>query len=176
MTSSPGASLSTLPSDDLRQIMWRFADRYELHMLVQAARGEQPSSGRDDHATIVRPGTLELVEESDDAWHFAFEPADDEDEESREFMRHVEGRLVVRKSGHYVETISLRNEKPIRPMPGVKISTFETLIEFGPAVPGGPIVPRSIDVRVRGRAFLAIGFDETESIRFSAWEYAGRAE
>ena len=33
------ASLTTLPSDDVRQIMWRFADRYELHMLVQSARG-----------------------------------------------------------------------------------------------------------------------------------------
>ena len=35
--SSPG--LNTLPGDDVRQILWRFADRYELHMLVQAARG-----------------------------------------------------------------------------------------------------------------------------------------
>ncbi len=33
------AALTTLPSDDLRQIMWRFADRYELHMLVQSVRG-----------------------------------------------------------------------------------------------------------------------------------------
>jgi alkylation response protein AidB-like acyl-CoA dehydrogenase len=33
------ASLQTLPSDDVRQIMWRFADRYELHMLIQASRG-----------------------------------------------------------------------------------------------------------------------------------------
>jgi len=31
--------LKTLPGDDVRQILWRFADRYELHMLVQAARG-----------------------------------------------------------------------------------------------------------------------------------------
>ena len=31
--------LTTLPGDDVRQMMWRFADRYELHMLVQAARG-----------------------------------------------------------------------------------------------------------------------------------------
>ena len=31
--------LRTLPSDDLRQIMWRFTDRYELHMLMQAVRG-----------------------------------------------------------------------------------------------------------------------------------------
>ncbi|HEU4385988.1 MAG TPA: acyl-CoA dehydrogenase family protein [Anaeromyxobacteraceae bacterium] len=32
-------SLRTLPGDDVRQIMWRFADRYDLQMLVQAARG-----------------------------------------------------------------------------------------------------------------------------------------
>jgi alkylation response protein AidB-like acyl-CoA dehydrogenase len=35
----PSTGLTTLPTDDVRQIMWRFADRYELHMLVQAARG-----------------------------------------------------------------------------------------------------------------------------------------
>ena len=34
----PSPELTTLPSDDLRQIMWRFADRYDLHMLVQGAR------------------------------------------------------------------------------------------------------------------------------------------
>jgi alkylation response protein AidB-like acyl-CoA dehydrogenase len=34
---APG--LQTLPGDDVRQIMWRFADRFELHMLVQSARG-----------------------------------------------------------------------------------------------------------------------------------------
>ena len=32
-------TLQTLPGDDLRQLMWRFADRYEFHMLVQSARG-----------------------------------------------------------------------------------------------------------------------------------------
>src|SRR5208337_381275 len=32
-------TLQTLPGDDLRQIMWRFADRYDLAMIVQAARG-----------------------------------------------------------------------------------------------------------------------------------------
>jgi alkylation response protein AidB-like acyl-CoA dehydrogenase len=31
-------TLQTLPGDDLRQIMWRFADRYDLHMMVQATR------------------------------------------------------------------------------------------------------------------------------------------
>jgi alkylation response protein AidB-like acyl-CoA dehydrogenase len=35
----PSSLLNTLPGDDVRQILWRFADRYELHMLVQSARG-----------------------------------------------------------------------------------------------------------------------------------------
>lgn len=32
------AGLQTLPTDEVRQVMWRFADRYELQMLVQSAR------------------------------------------------------------------------------------------------------------------------------------------
>ncbi len=39
LTSPPTESLKTLPSDDVRQILWRFSDRYDLHMLVQGARG-----------------------------------------------------------------------------------------------------------------------------------------
>jgi alkylation response protein AidB-like acyl-CoA dehydrogenase len=31
-------TLRTLPGDDVRQIMWRFAERYDLHMLVQSVR------------------------------------------------------------------------------------------------------------------------------------------
>ena len=31
-------TLRTLPGDDVRQILWRFADRYDLQMLVQSAR------------------------------------------------------------------------------------------------------------------------------------------
>jgi len=32
-------TLRTLPGDDARQILWRFGDRFDLQMLVQAARG-----------------------------------------------------------------------------------------------------------------------------------------
>jgi alkylation response protein AidB-like acyl-CoA dehydrogenase len=31
-------TLHTLPGDDVRQILWRFAERYDLQMLVQSAR------------------------------------------------------------------------------------------------------------------------------------------
>jgi len=32
-------TLKTLPGDDVRQIMWRFQDRYDIQMLVQSTRG-----------------------------------------------------------------------------------------------------------------------------------------
>ena len=31
-------ALQTLPGDDVRQILWRYADRYDLAMLVQSSR------------------------------------------------------------------------------------------------------------------------------------------
>jgi alkylation response protein AidB-like acyl-CoA dehydrogenase len=36
--SAPHDTLRTLPGDDVRQIMWRFQDRYDLQMLVQSSR------------------------------------------------------------------------------------------------------------------------------------------
>ncbi len=38
LDTKPMPALETLPGDDLRQVMWRFADRYDLAMLVQSAR------------------------------------------------------------------------------------------------------------------------------------------
>ncbi len=38
METNPPVTLRTLPGDDVRQILWRFADRYDLQMLVQSAR------------------------------------------------------------------------------------------------------------------------------------------
>ncbi|MCM2323341.1 MAG: acyl-CoA/acyl-ACP dehydrogenase [Oligoflexia bacterium] len=38
-TSTKAPTLQTLPGDDVRQIMWRFAERYDLQMVVQSARG-----------------------------------------------------------------------------------------------------------------------------------------
>ncbi len=69
--SPPG--LQTLPGDDVRQIMWRFADRYELHMLVQAARGVArgpvarlvAAGGRNSHEwTAEKAGLLPHFDES----------------------------------------------------------------------------------------------------------------
>ena len=44
--------LRTLPGDDVRQIQWRFADRYDLQMIVQGAR----STARGPVARLVAEG------------------------------------------------------------------------------------------------------------------------
>jgi alkylation response protein AidB-like acyl-CoA dehydrogenase len=50
-------TLRTLPGDDVRQVLWRFAERYDLQMLVQSSRGVArgpvarlvANGGRNDH-------------------------------------------------------------------------------------------------------------------------------
>ncbi len=67
------ASLQTLPGDDIRQLMWRFADRYELQMLVQASRNVArgpvarlvAAGGRNSHEwTLEKNSLLQHYDES----------------------------------------------------------------------------------------------------------------
>lgn len=138
---------------------------------------EVDSEEGDDEDIAVRfvsPESLTLIEETGEHWLFGFQPnIDSEDDDEAKFMRHVEGRLTVVKDGRYVREIDLRNNKPIRPAFSVRINTFVTTLTFGPAADDGPIVPLTVDVRVQGRAMLAVGIDETETIRFSDYEFAG---
>ncbi len=59
-------SLRTLPGDDVRQVMWRFSERYDLQMLVQSTRGVArgpvarlvAEGGRNDHEWTARKNEL----------------------------------------------------------------------------------------------------------------------
>ena len=94
-------------------------------------KGKRGSSDDDsdddkrDNSAVVNFETLELLEETADYWLFSFIPEDDDDDD---FMRHVNGKVKVIKNGHYVEYVDLRNEKPIKPATGVKISKFLTTL------------------------------------------------
>jgi hypothetical protein len=91
----------------------------------------------------------------------------------REVLERMDGKVKIIKDGHYLEYIDIRNTKPIRPKIGVKMKKFLTRISFGPAVEGGPIVMKSMDVAIKLSAFLVVRVDETESVRFSEFEFAG---
>ena len=66
-------TLRTLPGDDVRQIMWRFADRFDLQMVVQSSRAVArgpvarlvAEGGRNSHDwTPGKAGLLQAFDES----------------------------------------------------------------------------------------------------------------
>jgi alkylation response protein AidB-like acyl-CoA dehydrogenase len=73
VTGSADETLRTLPGDDVRQIMWRFADRFDLQMLVQSARAVArgpvarlvAAGGRNTHGwTTSKAGLLEAFDQA----------------------------------------------------------------------------------------------------------------
>jgi len=67
------ATLNTMPGDEVRQVMWRFADRFDLQMLVQSARAVArgpvarlvAAGGRNSHEwTPEKAALLQVFDES----------------------------------------------------------------------------------------------------------------
>lgn len=134
------------------------------------AHDKEDHDSSDSRTTsIVGADSLELLEETDEYWLFSFVP--DEDEQS--FLESVDAKVKIVKAGPYVESINIRNHSVIKPGFGTKLSEFVMLLEFGPAIDNGPVVPRSVKVHVSGRALLFIGINETEVVTNGDFEYAG---
>ena len=123
----------------------------------------------DGPASIVGEESLELIEESDAYWLLGFVPTGDDDKEDR-FLRKLRGTLRIAKDGGYLEYLDITATKPVSPAMGVKIRDFNTRFEFAPVAGDGPVLPVAFRTRVKGRAFLAMSFDETETVEFSDFE------
>jgi len=134
---------------------------------------DSSSSDNGDHdvSDMAEPDSLRLIEETVDYWLYGFTPIEDDEEE--EFMKHVDATMKIIKDGPYIEYIDMHSDKPFKPQFGVKIKEFVTRLRFGLAANDGPVVPLSVDVRIKARAFLAISIDETISVSFSDYEYVG---
>jgi len=170
----PDGNRWTLLSIDGREPTAEESRRY-----TDRKRGENSEDGHQQDGDIdnmVDPGSLELVEETDSYWLLRFVPTDDgddDDEMGRKVLERMDGTVKIIKDGHYLEYLDIRNTKPIRPKAGVKMTKFLTRLTFGPAVEGGPIVMKSMDVVVKLSAFLVVRVNETESVQLSDFEYAG---
>lgn len=126
--------------------------------------------GKDEGvSSMVEPDSLRLLEETIEYWLFSFVP--DEDEE--EFVAGLDGTLRIRKQGRYLELIDIRSTRPFKPAFGVSIREFLTRLTFGPAAPGGPVVPRSVNFSVDARAFVVKRVRETVSTTFSDYQKVG---
>jgi len=118
---------------------------------------------------MVEPDSVRLIEETAEYWLLGFDAGEDE----HDLAENLEATIRINKAGRYLEYIDLRTRSPIKPAIGVKIAKLITRLTFGPAVDGGPVVPLSTQVEVKGRAYLVISFDEQELFRNSDFEYAG---
>lgn len=130
---------------------------------------EHEISDNSRRVDIVDVETIELLEETDEYWLLKFVP----DEDEAQFIDNVDATVKINKNGGYLEAIDLRNNDDIEPGFGTKISTFIMHYQFGPTIEGGPIVPQNMAIKAEGRALLFIGFDETEIIEYSNFEFAG---
>lgn len=173
----PDGERWTLLSIDGREPTAEELRRYADRKRSERSESEDEEDGEIDR--MVEPGSLELLEETRDYWLFRFVPTDngddDDDDMGRKVMERMNGTVKIIKDGQYLEYIDIRNTKPIRPKAGVKMKKFVTRISFGPAVAGGPIVMKSMDVAIKLSAFLVVRVDETESVQLSDFEYAGSA-
>jgi len=127
------------------------------------------TSDNSHRVDIVDVETVELLEETEEYWLLNFIP----DEDEVQFIDNVDATVKINKNGGYLEAIDLRNNDDIKPGFGTKIGTFIMHLQFGPAIEGGAIVPLNMAIKVKGRAFLFIGFDESEIIEYSNFEFAG---
>ena len=130
---------------------------------------EHETSDNSRRIDIVDVETIELLEETDEYWLLKFVP----DEDEAQFIDNVDATVKINKNGGYLEAIDLRNNDDIEPGFGTKISTFIMHYQFGPTIEGGPIVPQNMAIKAEGRALLFIGFDETEIIEYSNFEFVG---
>jgi hypothetical protein len=151
------------------------------------AEGERDTDDEDtgentddrDVDAMVEPGTLRLVEETDAYWLLGFVPTDDDDDDDdddqlgREVMRRMLGTVKITKEGGHLAAIEIRNDKPIRPKVGVKMKRFLMRMTFAPAIEGGPVVMKSMDFAIKLSAFMLIRVNESESVTYSDFEYAG---
>ena len=139
---------------------------------------DDDDNDNDDAIDMVEPGTLKLVEETDDYWLLSFVPTDDDDDDDddevgRKVLESMNGTVKIIKNGEYLAYIDIRNEKPIRPKFGVKMSKFLMRLAFGPAADDGPVVMKSMDFAIKLSAFVLVRVNEAESMAFSEFEYAG---
>lgn len=138
----------------------------EIEKYRKEKAGERLENGDNPVSALVDPGSIRLLEETDEYWLFGFNPDDEED-----IMDSVDATIRIEKTHGHLEYIDLRNHKTIKPAFGVEISKLITRLTFGPAADGGPVVPISTQVEAKGRAFLVVAFDEHELVHNNDFEY-----
>lgn len=130
-------------------------EREKLRKARRERKGDDPDV---DHSSI------RLVSETAERATFSFRPKEGSGFEAK-FAEQIAGTLVVQKDGAWAERFELRSRAPIAPVPGVKVSNFHLTMTFQKIA--GEVLPSSIEISMRGRAFLVKSLDEDRTTRYS---------
>ena len=98
--------------------------------------------------TMVKPGSLELLEDQNERWLFLFTPTG----EDRKMMRKMKGQLAINKQGNYLEWMDVRTQNPFKANFVTKMKEFIMHYEFEPAI-DGRTVPTDFEFRIH----IAVG-------------------
>lgn len=118
---------------------------------------------------MISPGSLSLISEDETHAVYRFKPGGDGDREKK-MLEYVDGKLEVQKAGPTVSSIELESRGPFSPAFGVKIEQFMTHMTFAPLEQGGPAFPKTVRVKVQGRAFMVKKLDEDARVTYSDWK------
>ncbi|RPG52008.1 MAG: hypothetical protein CBB61_000105 [Gammaproteobacteria bacterium TMED1] len=134
-----------------------------------AAKQEQ----RRDLKSLVSLKTLKLVEESEEHWLFDFVP--DREGDEGQFMALLHGELKISKQSLAIEYIDLRNEDIIKPRFGFRVDEFFSRIEFMRIKRSGPVVPSSIEFRIKAKALGMVNVDEKIVLKYRNYQIVEEA-
>ena len=114
---------------------------------------------------VIKPGSVELVEQSDQVLIYRFAiNADDADDEK--FVKHLEGRITIARDVPSVQSVRIAARAPFKPAMTVKITEFSLAMEFATdLVSGQRFIVRTRE-KTQGRFMAVKRFDEEESVQF----------
>jgi hypothetical protein len=131
--------------------------------------GEDESSGVD--SMISDRAGLRLINETEEYWLLSFRPKAEGDQ--KKVMKHLNGRLKIRKEDRSIEFIKMSNQKPFKPSFTTKIYNFYMQYDFGRIGDDGPLLPRSLDFKIELKAVGVVKVNEKVTAQYSDYEKVG---
>lgn len=130
----------------------------------KAEEAEGGRNGRRNPEDLVTPGTLTLVNATDEYWTFSFVPHGEGDDAA--VMEYLKGHLQIAKAGGHLTFIDIRNEDSFRPRFGVRIDQFLSRFEFERSG-HGDVLPVAFEFKIRLKAMGLMNVDEGVTGRYS---------
>ncbi|MFZ2490317.1 MAG: hypothetical protein WA208_02420 [Thermoanaerobaculia bacterium] len=147
------------------------SERAEYRKEKSKGKRKSARGPKGELAAMIRPGTLKLVRESASQavyeFRLAVDDEDKDDEVAREMIGLMKGRLTVAKDGAWLQIFELENEKPMKPMTGVRIDQMQTKMTYRAPSAGLPPLISEMRVTLRGRAMLVKKLDQDTVATYS---------